>query len=126
MVPRPVLGMSRQEKRNGSRLPGCIWPWSRASRPWPSRGSEGTPSRLKLPITSASTRSRRGRASLIPSAGRPKVMYLERSIPLFDRAICPLSMDTYSARMLLKSSWAGGILTLYLLREWERRLMNES
>ena len=25
-VPSPVLGMSCQEKRNGSRVPGCIWP----------------------------------------------------------------------------------------------------
>ena len=31
--------------------------------------------------------SRRGRASTIPPAGMPKVMYLERSIPLLDRAI---------------------------------------
>ena len=118
--------MSCQEKRNGSRLPGCIWLWSRASRARPSRGSEGTPSRLRLPVTSASTRSSRGRASPIPSAGRQKVIYLERSIPLFDRAIWFFNIPVNSARTLLKSSWAWGMFTRYLFRERERRLIKES
>ena len=111
-VPMPVLGMSPQEKRNGSRPPGWSWPWRASSRSQPLRTWDCTPSRLKLPMMSASTRSSRGRAAARLSAGAPNVIYLERTMPLLLRAICRFSISTYSPRMLSNSSWAIGILTL--------------
>ena len=81
---------------------------------------------MKLPMMSLDTRSSRGRAVSRPSAGTPKVMYLERTIPLLLRAICRFSISTYSPRILSKSSWAIGILTLYRLPPLERWLMKES
>ena len=71
-----------------------------------------TPSRLKLPITSASTRSRRGRAAATFSAGMQKVTYLARSIPLLLLAIWFFSIPVYSVRTLLKRSSASEIFTL--------------
>ena len=53
-------------------------------------------------------------------------MYLDRSMPLLLLAIWFFNIPVNSARTLLKLSWAGGMFTRYLLREWERRLIKES
>ena len=78
----------------------------------PVKGLALYPSRLKLPITSASTRSRRGRAAATFSAGMQKVTYLVRSIPLLLLAIWFFSIPVYSVRTLLKRSSASEIFTL--------------
>ena len=54
------------------------------------------------------------------------MIYFDRSIPLFDRAIWFFNIPVNSARMLLKLSSAWGIFTRYLFRERERRLIKES
>ena len=114
-VPSPVFGIISHVKRKGSVPPGWSWPCKISRRSSPLRERDCTPSFLKLPIMSASTRSKRGFAIARLSADTPKVNSLVLTMPLLLLAIWPSSISTYSLRISLYSSSFMGILILYLL-----------
>ena len=53
-------------------------------------------------------------------------LFFRLQITTKTNSIPTISIPVNTARTLLMSSWAGGILTLYLLREGDRRLIKES
>ena len=100
-VESPVAGIWPHVKEKGSVPPGWSWPWRISSRSSPERGLDWTPSFLKFPEMSASTRSSRGFAAAGLSAVTPKVMSFVRTMPLLLFAIWPSSISTYSSRIPL-------------------------
>ena len=86
-VESPVFGIMSHEKRKGSVPPGWSWPCKSSSRSSPVRERDLTPSFLKLPQISASTRSSLARAEERLSAFTPKVTSFVRTMPLLLLAI---------------------------------------
>ena len=81
-VESPVLGIMSHEKENGSFPPGWSCPCRSSRRSRPDKERHFTPSFLKFPQISASTRSSLARAVERSSTVTPKVISFVRTMPL--------------------------------------------